>query len=451
MMHATTAELAARVGGRLAGDGVRTVRGVAIDSREVGPGSLFVALPGEHVDGHDFVAAAAKNGAGAALVHRPLPHALPQVVVEDTLRALQSLAAQERRRHDWRVAAITGSLAKTTTKEFLAHLLASQFTVGKTAGSRNSQAGFPAEVCNQPDSLDWLVAELGMSRPGELDRLGGIARPDLLLYTVIAPVHLEFFADLEGIAAAKAELIPHLDAAGVLVLNAADARVRMLADRFAGRVVTYGAPGASDLWAEVVEDRGLMGSTIRLATSRTTAEVNLSIPGRHQVDNLVAATAAALAAGGALPALATAASRLRAPRHRGEVHHLANGITLVDDCYNASPVAMARLLELLAASPGRRVAVLGEMRELGPTALQLHRHVGEQAARCADLLVAVGGPLAGALAAAAGPSARHLPDVASAVAHLPEILRPGDVVLVKGSRGVGLDQLVDTLLPPRER
>lgn len=443
-MRRQTAQLAALLGATLRGGGSTAVTGVAIDSRAVRPNDLFVALPGATVDGHDFAAQAAHRGAAAALVSRPLESNLPQLVVPDTLSALQTVAADERRRASYRLVGVTGSIAKTTTKEFLAALLAARYRVGATAGSRNSQAGLPAELCNQPDDLEWMVAELGMSHAGELDRLGRIARPDALVYTVIAPVHLEYFADVDAIAEAKAELIPHLASDGLLVLNAADDRVAALASRFAGRKLLYGVPRSSDLWLEHWEPRGLLGARFSLAGAGAAIDIDWSIAGRHQAENFAAAACAALALGIDGGSLARVAASLRPAPRRGEIRRLASGGTLVDDSYNASPDAVQRLLELLAGTPGRRVAVLGEMLELGPRSVALHRAVGQRAGAAADLVLAVGGEPAAALAEAAG--GRHLADAEAALAALRDLLEPHDVVLVKGSRGIGLDHLVDGLV-----
>jgi len=445
-MRRTVAELRALLAAPAGPGGDTVVTGVAIDSRAVRPGDLFVALPGERADGHTFIGDAAARGASAALLARPAGHPLPQVLAADTLRALQTVAADERARAAFRLVAITGSVAKTTTKDYLAALLATTFRVGTTTGSRNSQAGFPAELCSQADGLDWMVAELGMNHAGELDRLGAVARPDALLYTVIAPAHLEFFADLEAIAAAKAELIPHLAAGGVLVLNAADPRVARLAERFAGRVVRYGVPLASDLWLEDWDAQGLLGAAFTLRGPGVDVEIDWDVPGQHQARNLLAAAACALALGVPAEAIPAAAARLRPTPRRGEVHELPGGAKVIDDSYNASPLAVRQLLELLAVTPGRRVAVLGEMLELGRTSIELHREAGELAGRSADLLVAVGGAPARALAEAAlGIEVHAVADADQALELLRRLLNEGDVVLIKGSRAIGLDRVVDGL------
>ena len=447
MIPRAAAGLATILGANLRGDGSALVSGVAIDSRAVRPGDAFVALRGARVDGHDFVGQAAAAGATAALVAHPADAALAQIVVPDTVAALQQIARAERAGAAYRLAAVTGSIGKTTTKEILAAFLGSAFRVGLTRGNRNSETGFPAELCNQPDDIEWMVAELGMSHAGELDRLGAVAQPDAALYTVVAPVHLEFFPDIDAIAEAKAELIPHIRPAGVLVLNAADPRVASFAGRFGGRVLRYGARGASDLWIEAYRERGLLGSRFELAGALGAFEVECPLPGRHQATNVLAAATLALGAGVRADSIASAASKLRPAPRRGELHAVPGGITLVDDSYNSSPEAAKVLLALLAASEGRRVAVLGEMLELGPASPAFHREIGRRAAASADIVVVVGGTSAAEMARAAGGAETHYAATASeALDVVRGLLRAGDVVLVKGSRGVGLDTVVDGLV-----
>lgn len=446
MIRRSAGDIARLLAADLRGDPGTPVVGVAIDSRAVQPGNLFVALPGARVDGCDFAPAAAGAGAVAALLGRPLELDLPQIVTPDPLAALQRLAAIERSEAAYRLAAVTGSIGKTTTKEFLTALLGTSYPVGCTSGNRNSETGFPVELCNQTEGIAWMVAELGMSHAGELDRLGAIAQPDAVLITVVAPVHLEFFPDIEAIAEAKAELIRHLDRDGVLVLNARDPRVAAFAPRFSGTVLRYGVPGASDLWIDDYQGRGLLGATFTLAGSLGRVPVEWSLPGRHQADNLLAAATLALALGVVPAMVAATAALLRPAPRRGEVYTLDNGVALVDDSYNSSPEAARALLGLLAATPGRRVAVLGEMLELGPVSAALHRELGRHAAAAAEVVVAVGGANATELAgAAAGAETHRAATAVEALELLRGLVRPGDVVLVKGSRGVGLDAVVDGL------
>jgi len=446
MMRKTLAQLAAILGCQVPEAAAElVVAGVAFDSREVKPQQLFVALPGEKTDGHLFLEEARARGAVAALVTRPQPSLLPQLVVEDTVAALQRLAAVERRERKLAVAAVTGSVGKTTTKAMLAALLRKRFSVAETRLSRNSQVGLPTELLNLPDDARWFVAEAGMSRAGELDRLGRFLAPDALLYTRIGPVHLEFFPSIAAIAEAKAELIPHLASDGVLVLNAADPWQANFSSRFSGRLQRYGAVGC-DLWLARYQSLGLLGSELQLQGPEVRLQVTLPLAGGHQAENFLAAACLALALGVSPESIQAAAATLAPQPHRGEVHRLPQGITLVDDSYNASPMAVAAMLELLAETPGRKVAVLGEMLELGEQAEQLHRQTGQRAQHVCQELVAVGGANAKALAEAFGPGARWVEDVAAAIPLCRALLKAGDVVLVKGSRGVGLDRLVAVLL-----
>jgi len=452
----TTAEAARLVAGSVVGSADVRLTGAEVDSRRVRPGDLFVALRGARSDGHAFVVDALAVAAAALVRYDAefdsIPSGRALIRVEDPLEAYWKLARCERQSRGWRVAAVTGSVGKTTTKDMLVALLDSRFAVGATTGNRNSTLGLPAEILSQPEEIEVFVAEAGMSRPGELDTIGSLITPQVLLYTRLAPVHTEFFPDFEGIIRAKAELLRHLDPAGILVVNALDPHQRDFPAATSASVLRYGATTA-DVWLSDLEDRGLLGSRFRLHLPSCDAiELELRLAGRHQTENLLAAVAAAVAFGVDGDGVAAVVPTLEPAPHRGRIHTLADGITLVDDSYNASPLAMRRLLELLATATVRRVAVLGEMYELGDGAAAAHRKVGEIAAASCDLLVATGGQYAEELAGAAraaglGRDEVHRVDDAEAAADLLKtLLRPEDVVLIKGSRGVGLDRIVDALL-----
>jgi len=453
-MRLTAGRIAEIVGGILMGDPEAVVTGAEVDSRRVQAGDLFVALPGARRDGHAYVASALDHGA-AALVRRsadlmPPPPGAALIRVGDPLAAYHRLAAVERRRRAWRVAGVSGSVGKTTTKEILARLLTLGFATGASEGNRNSTLGLPAELLSQPEEIEIFVAELGMSHPGELDMLGSIVQPDLLLYTRIAPAHTEFFPDISGIVRAKAELLEHVAEDGVVVLNGLDPHQEELARECPVRTVWFGA-GGSAAWAEEVEERGFLGSSFTLTAGGKRFPVELPLAGIHQVENYVGAVAAAVELGIDPERAAGAAVSLRAAPRRGRVFRLGTGITVVDDSYNASPLAMERVLSLLASSPGRRVAVLGEMYELGNLAWEAHEEIGALAAGACDLLVTVGEANASTMARAArkaGMAPEAVVEAASAeeaVDRLQPLLREGDLVLVKGSRGVGLDRTVDAL------
>jgi len=450
----TAAEAARIVGGSLEGSGGALLTGAEVDSRLLEPGGLFVALPGERVDGHVFVGGALEVGAAALVkdgADLPAPcDGTALIKVADPLRAYWTLARWEREHRGWRIVAVTGSVGKTTVKDFLVRLLQPALAIGASKGNRNNTLGLPAQLLSQPSDVGVFIAEAGMSTAGELDTLGVILEPiELLLYTKIAPVHLEFFDDINGIVRAKSELLPYLDPTGTLVLNAADGHQDSYAGEVSATVVRYGEP-ATDIWIENLEDLGLLGTRFELVVENGRAAVELSLPGRHQAENLLAAAAAALVLGVAVDQTAAIAGGLEAAPHRGRVHLLSDDITLVDDSYNASPVAVERLLDLLAGTPGRRVAVLGEMLELGDLTDEAHRLAGVQAASACDVLVVVGAEAAARLADAARESGlsevHHAEDANEAEEAIRRLLQPGDVVLIKGSRGIGLDRTVDALV-----
>jgi UDP-N-acetylmuramoyl-tripeptide--D-alanyl-D-alanine ligase len=450
----TATDAARIVGGTVLGSGDVLLTGADVDSRRVGPGDLFVALPGARHDGHEFVGQALVE-CSAALVSerwetRQPPSSRAVIRVSDPLPAYWALARWDRRRRSTEIAAVTGSVGKTTAKDFLAHLVSGVRRTARSEGNRNNTLGLPGQLLSAPEDVQLFVAEAGMSSPGELDTLGGILQPlRLVLYTRIAPVHTEYFPDLEAIVRAKAELLPYLDRDGDLVINGDDVRQGVFSEQFPGRVLRYGGADA-DSRVEIVEDRGLVGTVCDLILPDGRARVELKVPGFHQVENLLAAATAAFALGADVQQVATAAAELKAAPHRGEVLQLGRGVVLVDDSYNASPVAVERLLELLRKAPGRRVAVLGEMYELGELTGDAHTTVGRQAAAACDLLLAVGGEPARLVAKAAMAAglrdARHVADAEAATEVLKNLLEHGDVVLVKGSRGVGLDRTVGELV-----
>lgn len=454
-MRLSTSQVARIVNGTVVGSPDARLTGAEVDSRCVRPGDLFVALRGARSDGHAFVADALEV-ATAALVRYDaefdsIPCGRALIQVADPLVAFWKLARSERQSRGWRVAAVTGSVGKTTTKDMLTALLEPTMAVGATSGNRNSTLGLPAEVLSQPDGIDVFVAEAGMSRAGELDTIGSLITPQVLLYTRIAPVHTEFFDGLDGIVRAKAELLLHLDPAGTLVINADDPHQRDFPAATTARVLRFGTPDA-DARLSDLEDRGLFGTRFTLHLPSGEVAVELGLAGRHQAENLLAAATAADAFGVDADGVAQVVPTLEPAPHRGRIHRLDAGITLVDDSYNASPLAMRRLLEMLATAPGRRVAVLGEMYELGEQTSEAHRGVGREAAASCDLLIAIGGASAVELANAArtaglaAGAVHRIADAEAAVDFLDTVLKRGDFVLIKGSRGVGLDRIVDTML-----
>ncbi len=438
----------------IAGSGESVWSGAALDSRKVAGGELFFALPGETSDGHLFVADALERGAAAAVVHRqvPKPPAGALIRVDETFAALHALTRAVRRRVPGRLAGITGSIGKTTTKELLAAMLARRFRVAASPGNLNNLYGFPLSLLGIPDDTEWMVAEMGMSTPGELARISRLGRPDVAVFTNVRPVHLEFFGTLRAIADAKAELFEGLAADGLVVANVDAPEVARICSGRSQRVVWYGLEGSAEVRAEGVEaaPAGRDGSRFRLVAGGRSAAVELPLHGRYNVANFLAAAACAHALGIAAEEIAAAAAAARPAAMRGVVHRLAGGTLVIDDSYNSNPEALARALESAAALPAaRRWAVLGEMLELGPGAPDFHARAGATAARLGfSPVVGVGEgarPLVDA-ARSAGVEGRWLADAAAAAAAAAAILEPGDVVLVKGSRGVGLEAVVRGLL-----
>jgi len=433
--------------------------GAAVDSRLVQPGDLFIAFPGARVDGHDFAPEAAARGAAAVLAEHPLPSletTVPVLVVSDAKAALLRLGGWLKRRAGFRLAAIAGSAGKTTTKEFASAILTRSTTVGKTPGNQNSAIGFPLSVVNLSLSPEWMVGEMGMSAPGEISRLSTTFEPEVAAITLIALEHLEFLGSLDGIARANAEILEGLKPGGIFVVNADDTRLTAIAAGFSGRQLTFAREAPADVRVEQVS-MGDRGSRFRLKTPAGEAAVALPLPGAHQIANFLAASAVALAAGASPEHCAEAAPRLAPAAHRGESLRHPSGALLYDDAYNASPPSMRAALDTLALLPGKRkIAVLGDMRELGPESEWWHRETGRYVVGRADRLICVG-PLGrflgeGAIEGGFAPSEVRILDSPEQAANLLDsMLDAGDTVLFKASRGVGLEKAVERLTAPGGR
>jgi UDP-N-acetylmuramoyl-tripeptide--D-alanyl-D-alanine ligase len=449
------AEVLSGVGGTLAAPASPALvfAGVSIDSRTVAAGEVFFAIRGPRFDGHDFLAEARARGAAAAVVHRDVaaPAGLPLVRVADTTRALADLARHVRRRSGVPVVGVTGSVGKTTTKDMTAHLLATRGPVLKTEGNLNNQYGLPLTLLRLRPEHATAVLEMGISAPGELRTLARLAEPDVAVLTKVAPVHLEFFDSVDAIADAKAEILEGLRPGGFAVINGDDPRLVRVGERWGGRVVWFGLDRRFDVSAEG-RASDAFGQRFRLRIAGRAAEVVLPLAGPHFVTNFLAAAAAAHVLGVPLETAAQAAALLAPARHRGEILRLGSGVTLLDDCYNSSPEALEAALTALSLIPAsRRVAVLGDMLELGPTGPALHRERGRALVGRVDVAIGVG-PLAKEILAGAReaglPSAalHHLADSAAAASAVPGLVRAGDAVLVKGSRGMRLEAVVDALV-----
>ena len=442
-------------------DPLARLAGVSIDSRTVGAGELFIAIHGPRHDGHDFVAAALAAGALAGVVARGRLAEYPPetrgklLAVDDTLAALQQLARAVRRAWGRRLAGITGSVGKTTTKEILAALLAARFRVLKSEGNLNNEYGLPLTLLRLDPAHEAAVVELGMSHRGELARLAEIAEPDIGVVTRVAPVHLEFFSSVEEVALAKRELIERLAGAqAVAVLNADDERVARFADLARGRVLTFGFAPAAEFRAEAIEDRGAEGSAFDFVSPAGRARLELPLVGRHNVANALAALAAASVWGVGVAEARRMFPQLVPAAMRGEVLRFEAGFALINDCYNSNPVALATMVDLLAATPGycRRILAAGEMLELGPASPQFHREAGRRAAAAGSIawIFGVQGDaveLVRGAVEAGHPEARTRFFASSddAAKFLAGFVAPGDLLLVKGSRGVKMERIVEAL------
>jgi UDP-N-acetylmuramoyl-tripeptide--D-alanyl-D-alanine ligase len=450
----TVAQVLAATGGVLAPASARGLAftGVSIDSRTVAPGALFFAIPGLRFDGHEFLAQAAERGARAAVVARevPTPAGLPLVRVADTTRALAVLAAQVRRETNLPVVAVTGSVGKTTTKDMIAALLGGLGPVLKTEGNLNNQYGLPLTLLRLRKEHRAAVVELGMSAPGEIRALSSVAQPDVAVITRVAPVHLEFFPSLDAIAEAKAEILEGLALRGTAVLNGDDLRLRRIGERFSRRVVWFGRGEGCSVSCDDERQNG-SGIALSLRVGDESVPVRLPLAGAHFVEDFLAAAAVAHLLGVPAASLAAAAASLTPARHRGELLRLAEDVLVLDDCYNSSPAALEAAILTLGTLPARRrVAVLGDMLELGRSAPALHRERGRALGGRVAVVIGVGTLakeiLRGAREAGVSPaSLHHFDDALQAAAALPALVEPGDTLLVKGSRGVALEAVVDAL------
>ncbi len=447
------------------------IRRVVIDSREAGPDALFVALPGEHADGHDYVADALARGARAALVSRRLdldaaviyvagmatiPLTVPRgpvlLLVDDTLAAFQRTArawfAEWAALPGRSAIGITGSVGKTTTKEALAALLAERYITLKNEASYNNEIGLPLTVLSLSRSHERAVLEMGFYVPGEIALLCSIAPPRVGVVTMIAPVHLERAGSMQAIVNGKAELVEALPSDGVAVLNADDPLVMSMAKRTQARVVTFGLRRRANLHASEVTGLGLDGVRFRLHYAGESRVITLPMPGRHNVMTALAAAAVGFVEGLTWDEIVRGLEKPR-PQIRLVPVEGPRGSTILDDTYNASPHSVIAALDLLHELPGRHIAVLGDMLELGSYEAEGHHWVGEHAARTAEVLVTVGprGALIAEAARKAGlKDVMRFDDAEQAAAHVRALLGPGDRVLVKGSRAVGMERVVRLLL-----
>jgi UDP-N-acetylmuramoyl-tripeptide--D-alanyl-D-alanine ligase len=457
----TSEELAAAAGGRWIGSPPSAVEGVSTDTRTLGRGSLFVALRGEKFDAHEFLAEAAAKGAAAAVVaeawaaRAPDPRPLPLLAVPDTLPALGGVARHHRRRFRIPVVGVTGSNGKTTTREMIAAILATRGKVLKSEGNLNNEVGVPLTLFGLDASHEAAVIEMGMNHPGEIARLTAIAEPQIGIVTLAAPAHLEGLGTVDAVADAKAELYRGLPESGIAVANADDARMLKRAQASGRRLVTFSAARGRRGDVVVLEIVSQGDDGLRFVLGIGNREVAVHIPalvGTHNAANAAAAAAAAVALGCTDREIARGLAQVRPVGRRLRLERLASGVEIVDDCYNANPASMSaalRTLQDLSAGRGRRaLAVLGDMLELGAFEAEAHRSLGAEAAKAGLAALATFGPRSrgtAEAARAAGLEAFHTEDMGALVAWAKGALDPGDVLLVKGSRGMKLERLVEAL------
>jgi UDP-N-acetylmuramoyl-tripeptide--D-alanyl-D-alanine ligase len=475
--------VAAQMGGAVtAGDAAREFENVSIDTRTLEAGDLYIGIRGERFDGAGFTGAAIKAGAAGVVVPRGRgrfsAHGLggstearsageggnagtgqPVVIeVDDTTEALQALAHGIRLASGTKVVAITGSAGKTTTKEVTSDFLEVRYRVVRNRGNFNNHIGLPLSLIELRQRPEMAVVELGMNHPGEISTLVRVAEPDVRVWTNVGEAHLGFFASLDAIADAKAEILEGAGPSTLLVANVDDPRIAARIGAFRGRVVTFGIESAAaDVRASAVVDRGIDGTSARVTTRRGAVEMTTPLLGRANLANILAATAVAEEFGVPLASVAARAAQLRPSAHRGEVVRLATGVTVIDDSYNANPTATIQALEVMAGGgSARRIAVIGEMLELGGRSAELHQSVGRAAASAGvNWLLAVGGAPAKALADAAiaagmpAASVRYFATSDEAADAAAALVKTGDLVLVKGSRGIKTDRVVDRLKAER--
>ncbi len=425
--------------------------GYSIDSRTIQPGELFFAVKGERLDGHDFVEAALDRDAAGAVVASAEAGRFKQksrlLSVSDPLEALQRLGRAVRRLWNKPLIAVTGSAGKTTTKEAIAKLLETKFRVLKSEGNLNNQFGLPLQLLKLEAEHELAVVELGMNHAGEITALAAIAQPDIGVVTNVAPVHLGFFDSVADIARAKYELIQSLPANGTAVLNADDEYVSQFGRDFAGHVITFGIDKPAAISARNIRELGLEGSQFNVCAQEYCVPAHLPLIGRHNIYNALAAVAIAVDRGLSLEEAAAGLALLKPSDKRGQVLEIG-GATVINDCYNSNPRALDSVVDALAGMPasGRRIVVAGEMLELGPATEELHRASGEHmAGRKIDVLIGVRGAAQYIVdaARARGTHAEFVDTAEAAGEWLAREVRPGDVVLLKASRGVKLEKALE--------
>lgn len=431
--------------------------GYSIDSRTIQPGECFIALRGKNQDGHRFISEVAAKGASLIIAEEQTPFEappeLPVILVPDSLLALQQLASHARRKWGGPVVAITGSTGKTTTKEIASLLLSAGCRVFKSMGNFNNDYGLPLSILKVSEWDKIAVLELGMSAAGEIARLARIAQPDIGVVTNVKPVHLEFFDSLDGIAKAKRELIEALPAEGAAILNNDDARVRKFGRFFSGKVITFGIKSAATYRAAKTVFKGLEGCQFLLEHKGASYPLECPLLGEHNIANCLPAIVVAHHFGLDFSRIGQQLQQLKPHPGRGEIIRFKHGFTVINDSYNSNPAALEAMIRLTGKIRGfeRKILVAGEMLELGPKSREFHDQAGKKAAQCGfDLILGIQGEAQQLVWAARmqgykDEQARFFSDSGEAAQWLQHQVRSGDLILLKGSRGVKTERVLDLL------
>ena len=422
-----------------------TAKGIVIDSRQIEPGYIFVATKGERVDGHQFIPDVFAKGAMAVICEvLPEEDLGPCILVKDSFMALKQAAAFYRQQLNIRVVGITGSVGKTSTKEFVASVLSEKYKVHKTAGNYNNEVGLPLTIFGIQEDDQIAVLEMGINTFGEMHRLSEVAKPDICVMTNIGQCHLENLIDRDGILRAKSEIFDFMNPKGTVVVNGDDDKLATIHEVYGKAPVTFGMNKQNAIWADHIENRGLLGSCADIHMGDEVVHAIIPLPGEHMIYNAMAAAAVALQFGMSKEEIAAGISHVEAVAGRSHLVEAGDKV-IIDDCYNANPVSMKAAIDLLATAPGRKVAILGDMFELGENEKAMHGEVGEYAAeKGIDLILCVG-ELSEAMyqeAAGNGGNAKYYETREALEAVLNEILQQGDTVLVKASHSMAFENLV---------
>ena len=451
MKGMTLGKIAEACGGHLMGGNPDLeVQGVVSDSRQVEKDYLFLAIKGERVDGHDFIPQVMEKGAAAAVCEKaPADPSTPCILVGSVLQALQDMAAYYRRQLSIPVVGITGSVGKTSTKEFVASVLAQKYRVLKTEGNFNNEIGVPLTLLRIRQEHEAAVVEMGINHFGEMKRLGHMAKPDIMLYTNIGECHLEFLGTREGILKAKTEVFSEMDETSAVVVNGEDDQLITIKEVHGKAPIRFGLHPGFDVWGDDIRNKGLFGSEVRIHTRMGDFEVQVPLPGQHMVMNALAATAVGLQLGLTTEQIRDGIGKVTSTTGRSNIIK-TDRYTLIDDCYNANPVSMCAAIDLLMQAEGRKVAVLGDMFELGENAEAMHAKVGTYAADAGVDVLICGGSLCANMAKAAEEAGKgtlvvYCLDTDEVLKNVKLYLGDGDTVLVKASHGMAFQKIVDEL------